>query len=106
MDRWKKWLALVSITALVVLTLLGGIVSAMAGEGKTGPGEEQAVTEEVGSIVSEIPAAEPAEEAAEEPAPEEPAEEAPVIEEEAGESAPLSDGLDGQCCPPGRARSA
>jgi hypothetical protein len=49
MDRWKKWLALVSITALVVLTLLGGIVSAMAGEGKKGPGEEQAVTEETES---------------------------------------------------------
>jgi len=112
MDRWKKSLALVSITALVVLTLLGGIVSAMAGEGKTGPGEEQAVTEEIGSIVSEIPAEEPAEETAEEPALEEPAaeapaaEEAPAVEEEvpaekapAAESAPPSDGLDGQCCP-------
>ena len=78
MDRWKKSLALVSITALVVLTLLGGIVSAMAGEGKTGPGEEQAVTEEIESLVEEIPAAEPAEETAEEPALEEPAAEAPA----------------------------
>jgi len=107
MDRWKKWLALFSITTLVVLTLLGGIVSAMAGEGEAAPGGEQPAVEKTESVETEAPAVEPAEQAVEEASGEEPAEEAPAEEAPAAEGETLapttsSPALDGQCCMKGK----
>jgi len=46
MRKSTKWLALVSITVLVVLTLLGGIVSALAGNDNVPPVVEQTVMAE------------------------------------------------------------
>ena len=82
MDRSRKWLAFISITALVLVTLLGGIVSAMAGNGDGQPAAEQLVIGEgTESIVPVAEAAPVAEEEADAPAPEENAEQ-PADEEE------------------------
>ncbi|MDY6794788.1 MAG: SdrD B-like domain-containing protein [Actinomycetota bacterium] len=49
MERSRKWLALISITVLVLLSLLGGIISASAAEGQAASTEEQIVTEDGGN---------------------------------------------------------
>ena len=65
MDKASKWLALISIVVLVLTTLLGGIVSALAGDEGAPSAQEQPVVNEGAAVAPEAPP----EVAGEEPAP-------------------------------------
>jgi protocatechuate 3,4-dioxygenase beta subunit len=71
MRKSTRWLALVSITALVMLSLLGGIVSALAGNGDASSVVQESVLAEGVKVIPVQEEAAPAaeEEAAEEQAP-------------------------------------
>jgi LPXTG-motif cell wall-anchored protein len=56
MERSKKWLALVSITVLVLLALLGGIITASAGDAASSQDQPQPVVDQGANPSLEAPA--------------------------------------------------